>query len=92
MENDQMIRPAHLTVMGSQNPESSSQGAYDFKLPPTGIKLDDLTKGLIWQALEMSRGNRSRAAKLLGISRPTLIYRLEKYAIKVQEMGTGEIY
>jgi len=35
------------------------------------------------QALERTGGHRGRAAKLLGISRPTMIYRIEKYGIKV---------
>ncbi len=80
MENEEMIRPMHLAGLTAQNSGSSFQSAGDFKLPPTGIKLDELTKGLILQALEMSGGNKSQAAKLLGISRPTLIYRIEKYA------------
>jgi DNA-binding NtrC family response regulator len=92
IENDQVIRPSHLSGLIAQNQDIALPGAYDFKLPPAGIKLDDLNKGLIWQALEMCKGNRSRAAKLLGISRPTLIYRLEKYAIKVQETGGKEAY
>jgi transcriptional regulator with PAS, ATPase and Fis domain len=82
MENEEMIRPAHLASLIAQDLGSPSQGTNDFKLPPTGIKLNELNKGLISQALEMSAGNRTQAAKLLGISRPTLIYRLEKYAIK----------
>ena len=40
--------------------------------------------GLIRQALELSHGNKTRAARYLGLSRPTLIYRLEKYGIELQ--------
>ncbi len=82
MENDEMLRPAHLAGLTAQDLGSCSQAPHDFKLPPAGIKLNELNKSLISQALEMSGGNRTRAARLLGISRPTLIYRLEKYAIK----------
>ncbi|MHB8069063.1 MAG: helix-turn-helix domain-containing protein [Desulfobaccales bacterium] len=46
------------------------------------MNLDEVIKGLIIQALESSHGNRTRAAKLLGLTRPTLIYRLEKYGIQ----------
>ncbi len=56
------------------------------KLPATGLNLDELIKGLIIQALELSNGNRTRAARFLGISRPTLIYRLEKYGIEPQQV------
>ncbi|MFA6001974.1 MAG: helix-turn-helix domain-containing protein [Thermoleophilia bacterium] len=38
-------------------------------------------KELIAQALERTGGNRTRAAQLLGISRHTLLYRIEKYGL-----------
>jgi DNA-binding NtrC family response regulator len=40
--------------------------------------LNHFTNILISEALELTRGNRSRAAKLLGISRPTLHAKLDK--------------
>lgn len=50
-----------------------------FTLPPTGIQLAQVELDLIEQALEMAVGNRSKAARLLGISRDTLLYRMQKY-------------
>ncbi len=52
-----------------------------FKLPASGIKLDELEVDLLQQALQVSAGNKSRAARLLGISRDVFLYRLKKYAI-----------
>ncbi|PCJ29949.1 MAG: sigma-54-dependent Fis family transcriptional regulator [Gammaproteobacteria bacterium] len=52
-----------------------------FILPPTGIKLAQVELDLINQALEMAAGNRSKAARLLGISRDTLLYRMQKYSL-----------
>ncbi|GAB7022370.1 sigma-54-dependent transcriptional regulator [Salidesulfovibrio brasiliensis] len=37
---------------------------------------------IIGEALEITDGNRTRAAKLLGLTRPTLIARIEKYGLK----------
>ncbi len=51
-------------------------------LPDEGVSLEDLEKNLILKALERHKGNQTRAAEFLGITRPTLIYRMEKYGIK----------
>ncbi len=51
-------------------------------LPEEGISLEDLEKSLIIKALEKHKGNQTRAAEYLGITRPTLIYRMEKYELK----------
>lgn len=52
-----------------------------FALPDTGINLDELEVDMIRQALYKTRGNRSRAARLLGLTRDTLLYRIRKHAI-----------
>ncbi|MEJ2061571.1 MAG: sigma-54 dependent transcriptional regulator [Gammaproteobacteria bacterium] len=57
-------------------------GAAGFVLPAGGISLAELEIDMIRQALTQSRGNRSRAARLLGLSRDTLLYRMKKYAIE----------
>ena len=49
-----------------------------FKLPPQGLSLAAVERDLIRQALEVSGGNQVRAARLLGISRDVLRYRLKK--------------
>lgn len=61
--------------------KSNIEQAKPFALPDSGLCLEDLEQSLIRQALEKSHGNRSQAARLLGLSRDTLLYRLKKYAI-----------
>ncbi len=46
--------------------------------------IDKFATILIRQALNLTGGNRSRAAKLLGISRPTLHAKIEKYNLKIE--------
>ena len=50
-------------------------------LPEVGIELEKVEIDLIQQALTRTHGNRSRSARLLGISRDTLLYRMHKYGI-----------
>lgn len=54
----------------------------DWKVPPTGLSLEDVERRLILSALETAGNNKTKAARLLGISRDTLRYRLEKLAVK----------
>ena len=82
METGDEIEPGHLAFMKKSFGDAAT-AARAIRLPATGLNLDELTKDLIVQALERTGGHRGRAAKLLGISRPTMIYRIEKYGIKV---------
>jgi two-component system NtrC family response regulator len=50
--------------------------------PDEGISLEDLERNLIVKALDRYKGNQTRAAEYLHITRPTLIYRMEKYGLK----------
>ncbi len=78
LEEEPEIGPEHL-------PDELRPGAriadlgLGVQLPVGGIDLEELEKDLLRQALERTRGNRTRAAQLLSLSRDTLRYRIEKY-------------
>ena len=59
----------------------STDSKTDFTLPETGLQLDELEADLIHQALNRTQGNRSKSARLLGLSRDTLIYRMQKHGV-----------
>lgn len=65
--------PRHIT----SSPAATSQ----FKLPNSGIVLDELEVDFLNQALQATGGNKSRAARMLGMSRDVFLYRLKKYEI-----------
>jgi transcriptional regulator with PAS, ATPase and Fis domain len=44
-----------------------------------GTSLFDIEKQLLVRALRQAEGNQSKAAKILGISRDTLRYRIKKF-------------
>jgi two-component system NtrC family response regulator/two-component system nitrogen regulation response regulator GlnG len=46
--------------------------------------MDHVGRLVIREALEITQGNRTRAAKLLGLSRPTLLAKIEKYGLRIK--------
>jgi two-component system NtrC family response regulator len=56
-------------------------GPFWLDIPEEGLSLETVERELIVRALEKTKGNQTQAAKLLDISRRTLIYRMEKYAL-----------
>jgi two-component system NtrC family response regulator len=52
-----------------------------FRLPPGGLVWEEMECGLLKQALELAEGNRATAARLLGLSYKTFLYRLEKFGL-----------
>jgi DNA-binding NtrC family response regulator len=57
---------------------SLTRGPLGVDIPESGIDLEAVEKALVLKALEKTQGNVSRAARLLGLTRRTLQYRLEK--------------
>jgi DNA-binding NtrC family response regulator len=50
-----------------------------------GIVLEDLERTIIERVLSQTKWNRTRAAQMLGLSRETLRYRIEKHNLKAPE-------
>jgi two-component system, NtrC family, response regulator AtoC len=57
----------------------AASGDVQIEFPDSGLSLEAVERALIVRALEKADGNQSAAARLLGISRDTLRYRLEKF-------------
>jgi two-component system response regulator AtoC len=52
------------------------------RIPSEGISMEKVEEALVRQALEMTGGNQTKAAKLLDISRDSLRYRMQKFGIE----------
>ncbi len=50
-----------------------------FSLPDEGVSLEEVEKELVKQALEKTKWNQTRAARLLNISRDALRYKMKKF-------------
>ena len=77
--NGPLVEVGNLYFMDSENSSEFNSGSIN--LTDSGIELEEVEKKLILDALKMAKGNKTKAAKLLNLSPPTLYYRLEKYRI-----------
>lgn len=83
LESEEEIEPRHLPNWLISPSDAGSQApAGMFKLPETGISLDEVEKDLIVQALERTNHNKTQAAKLLQISYDTLRYQVKKFGLE----------
>ena len=57
---------------------------------PFDTCMDIMGRAVVREALRQCRGNRSQAARLLGLSRPTLLARMEKYGLKIETRISDE--
>jgi len=73
-----VLDPGYRPRGHAEEPARGAPPADPFLLPPGGLRLDELEEKLVRQALDRAGGNKSRAAKILGISRDQIRYRLEK--------------
>ena len=71
------ITPDNLMATLRQ-PQTTDTGNNLFTLPEDGINLEEMAHHLLHQALERTQYNKTQAARLLGISRDALNYRLKK--------------
>ncbi len=84
LESEDEILPEHLFISYSslKDERKKTSGPLDIEIPDEGISLEEVEKIYIMKALEKAKGNKTLAAKLLGITRDTLRYRLKKYGVE----------
>jgi transcriptional regulator with GAF, ATPase, and Fis domain len=77
-----LIRSEHLPVTSPrQAAPPAADTAAATSLPAGGVNLDAIERSLVVQALTEARHNKTRAAKLLGLTRAQLYSRIEKYQL-----------
>jgi two-component system, NtrC family, response regulator AtoC len=78
------IRPHHITLhRGAQVAGATIHGdvAGTITIPGKGMTLDDIEREAILITLRAVDGNQSKAARVLGVSRATLLRKLQKYEL-----------
>ena len=81
-----LVTVQHLPLSLQEGRRGLPVTAGAFRLPPEGIAFAELEKQLILQALEQANYNKSKASKLLGLSRTQLRTRMKNYGL---ESGEG---
>jgi transcriptional regulator with GAF, ATPase, and Fis domain len=74
-----LITSEHLPIALESSPRSRAPA--HASLPPAGLHLNTLERDLVEKALTEARYNKSKAARLLGLTRAQLYSRLAKYGL-----------
>lgn len=86
IEDEKTLKPHHLSFMSNTISDSNDDAEqYVLKIPSNGIKIDAVLKDLILKTLKISGGNQVQAAKILGLSRSKLRYRMDQLGISVSK-------
>jgi Nif-specific regulatory protein len=81
-----MIHSEHLPVAPSRPTAATMDHAGgETALPAGGVNLEALERSLVVKALSQARHNKTRAARLLGLTRAQLYSRIEKYGLEERE-------
>ena len=79
LEDTEEIRPEHLPAEIRTGSAAPNAKGWPIQLPVEGIRVTDVEAALVRQALARTNGNVTQAAGLLGLTRDTLRYRMQKY-------------
>jgi DNA-binding NtrC family response regulator len=77
----EVIAPEQLSFCASLGAGTAGAAAPVTEIPEAGINLEEVERGLVVQALQKTGWNVTRAARLLGLTRDTLRYRMEKFSL-----------
>jgi transcriptional regulator with GAF, ATPase, and Fis domain len=79
------IRSEHLPGTAPRLTAPSTDVSPTAPLPAGGVNLEAIERSLVLKALTQARHNKTRAAKLLGLTRAQLYSRIEKYGLAESE-------
>ena len=83
-ESLSFLKGVNLTaVSASKTDIELKSGQHYLKIADSGVTMGNVLKDLFIQTLKITNGNQIKAAKLLGVSRAKLRYRIEQLAINI---------
>jgi transcriptional regulator with PAS, ATPase and Fis domain len=82
VEHFGFLRPQAATVTSFQ---PGNGKPFILEIPPQGIRMSEVMKDLILKTLDIVGGNQVQAAKVLGLTRSKLRYRMEQLGIRPEQ-------
>jgi two-component system NtrC family response regulator len=83
IEEDE-LKEYHLnSLLNSNAVQKEEENKFVLQIPAKGVAIDLVLKTLIQKTLKITNGNQVKAAKVLGLSRSKLRYRMEQLGIEV---------
>jgi two-component system, NtrC family, response regulator AtoC len=79
LEDSQEIMLEHLPKEIIEKTGGARTGALNFRIPAEGVDIENVERELIRQALELSKGNQSHAARKLHLGIDAFRYRMKKF-------------
>ena len=76
LTNHDVLEPEDFPITTSRS------GPTAFDLPAGGLNLEEVERLLVRQALERTGWNQTRAARLLGLNRDQIHYRIDKFKLE----------
>jgi two-component system response regulator AtoC len=86
----QLLTVEHFAFLGNgqyhgrAKPASLEQGMV-LQIPAEGIRMNDVLKDLLLRTFEITKGNQVQAAKILGITRSKLRYKMDQLGIQPEQ-------
>jgi DNA-binding NtrC family response regulator len=82
-EEDELSEHHFSFLIEGKDSVESDDDKFILQVPPKGVKIDLVLRTLIQKTLKITSGNQVKAAKILGLSRSKLRYRMEQLGIEV---------
>jgi len=84
LTEDEELNESHFAfLLENKDAIESDDEKFILQIPPKGIKIDLVLRTLIQKTLMITNGNQVKAARILGLSRSKLRYRMEQLGIEI---------
>jgi DNA-binding NtrC family response regulator len=90
LNNVPILTPEHFSFLKASNARDgkalpSDGRPFVLEIPPSGVQMSDVVRDLILKTLDIVGGNQVQAAKVLGLTRSKLRYRMEQLGIQPEQ-------